>query len=53
MDLNVLAGSVETLAGTQFGHLRIQLPTGVDSVPVVEYLHSQGVSVRATGKDAA
>ncbi|NKX53787.1 methionine ABC transporter ATP-binding protein [Arthrobacter mobilis] len=53
LDLNVLAGSVETLAGTQFGHLRIQLPDGADPAPLAAYLEDQGVSVRAAGKDAA
>ncbi|MFD1214408.1 methionine ABC transporter ATP-binding protein [Arthrobacter sp. GCM10027362] len=52
LDLNVLAGSVETLAGTQFGHLRIQLPDGADPVPVAAYLEDLGVSVRADVKDA-
>ncbi|MCG2622781.1 ATP-binding cassette domain-containing protein [Arthrobacter sp. I2-34] len=52
IDLNVLAGSVETLAGTQFGHLRIQLPDGADPAPVAAYFGEQGVSVRLAEKDA-
>ena len=30
IDLNVLAGSVETLGGQQFGHLRVQLAEDAD-----------------------
>ncbi|EMY35620.1 ABC transporter-like protein [Arthrobacter crystallopoietes BAB-32] len=53
LDLNVLAGSVESLADVQFGHLRIQLPEGADPEPVVGYLRGQGVSVKVAGKEAA
>jgi len=52
LDLNVLAGSVETLAGTQFGHLRIQLPDGADPSQVAAYLGEQGVSVRLAEREA-
>ena len=33
IDLNVLAGSVETLGGQQFGHLRVQLATTPTTTP--------------------
>ena len=44
-DVSVLAGSVETLAGTRFGRLRIQLDTHTDMGAVNEYLAAQGVGV--------
>ena len=44
-DVNVLAGSVELLAGTRFGRLRIQLDTHTDMAAVHEYLALQGVTV--------
>lgn len=50
IDVNVLAGTVEELAGGQFAHLRIQLPEGSDLRAVQEYLASHGVS--ATLSDA-
>ncbi|WP_336712579.1 methionine ABC transporter ATP-binding protein [Arthrobacter sp. USHLN218] len=53
LDLNVLAGSVESLDNAQFGHLRIQLPEGADAGPVVGYLRDQGVSVSFSGSEAA
>jgi D-methionine transport system ATP-binding protein len=53
LDLNVLAGSVESLDNAQFGHLRIQLPEGADAEPVVGYLRGQGISVRFAGSEAA
>lgn len=53
LDLNVLAGSVESLDNAQFGHLRIQLPEGADAGPVVGYLRDQGVSVSYSGSEAA
>ncbi|GLB66957.1 methionine ABC transporter ATP-binding protein [Arthrobacter mangrovi] len=53
LDLNVLAGSVESLDNAQFGHLRIQLPEGADAGPVVGYLRDQGVSVSFAGSEAA
>ena len=53
MDLNVLAGSVESLAGTQFGHLRIQLPTGADPASLARHLTGQGVAVRVVQEETA
>ena len=44
-DVNVLAGSIETLAGRRFGRMRIQLDGHTDIDTVVEYLGSQGVAV--------
>lgn len=51
IDLNVLAGSVETLGGQQFGHLRVQLADNVDHGSVVEYLRDRGISAKVV--DAA
>ncbi|GAB4099870.1 methionine ABC transporter ATP-binding protein [Sinomonas halotolerans] len=47
IDLNVLAGSVETIGGTQFGHLRVQLSPGADTAAVLDYLRGQGVTAKA------
>ncbi|MGW9405819.1 methionine ABC transporter ATP-binding protein [Arthrobacter sp. NPDC055585] len=44
-DVNVLAGSVETLAGQRFGRLRVQLDERIDMDAVQAYLAGQGVSV--------
>ncbi|MEB7505665.1 methionine ABC transporter ATP-binding protein [Arthrobacter koreensis] len=44
-DVNVLAGSVETLAGQRFGRLRVQLDERIDMDAVQAYLADQGVSV--------
>ena len=44
-DVNVLAGSVETLAGQRFGRLRIQLDMDTDMRAVTDYLAEQGVAV--------
>lgn len=44
-DVNVLAGSVETLAGQRFGRLRVQLDERIDMDAVQSYLAGQGVSV--------
>lgn len=44
-DVNVLAGSVETLAGTRFGRLRVQLDQSTDMDAVRTYLAAQGVAV--------
>jgi D-methionine transport system ATP-binding protein len=44
-DVNVLAGSVETLAGSRFGRLRIQLDVHTDMQAVTDYLANQGVAV--------
>ncbi|WP_426996403.1 methionine ABC transporter ATP-binding protein [Pseudarthrobacter sp. N5] len=46
IDLNVLAGSVETLGGQQFGHLRVQVAENVDYHAVINYLHQRGISVK-------
>ena len=53
MDLNVLAGSVETLGGQQFGHLRVQLAEDADFDAVLRYLHDRGISAKRVAADAA
>lgn len=50
LDVNVLAGSIEDLGGSQFAHLRIHLPEGTDIPAITEYLASAGVST--TTKEA-
>ncbi len=52
IDLNVLAGSVETLGGHQFGHLRVQLADHADYDAVLAYLHARGISAKAVSGDA-
>lgn len=47
IDLNVLAGSVETLGGQQFGHLRVQLAREADRGAVMAYLAERGIAVKA------
>ena len=47
-DVNVLAGSVETLAGQRFGRLRVQLDESIDMDLVRDYLAAQGVAVEVT-----
>jgi D-methionine transport system ATP-binding protein len=51
IDLNVLAGSVETLGGHQFGHLRVQLADHADYDAVLAYLHARGISAKAVSGD--
>jgi D-methionine transport system ATP-binding protein len=46
IDLNVLAGSVETLGGQQFGHLRVQLASNEDLQPVLSYLHTRRIGAK-------
>jgi D-methionine transport system ATP-binding protein len=46
-DVNVLAGSVESLGGAQFAHLRIHLPEGSDTAAVIEHLRTTGIAVSA------
>jgi D-methionine transport system ATP-binding protein len=46
IDLNVLAGSVETLGGQQFGHLRVQLASNADYRAVLDYLRDRGISAK-------
>lgn len=46
IDLNVLAGSVETLGGQQFGHLRVQLDRNADFEAVLDYLNARGISAK-------
>ncbi|WP_346959565.1 ATP-binding cassette domain-containing protein [uncultured Arthrobacter sp.] len=53
MDLNVLAGSVETLGGQQFGHLRVQLAENADFDAVLHYLHERGISAKRVAAEAA
>ncbi|WP_309080074.1 ATP-binding cassette domain-containing protein [Zhihengliuella sp.] len=45
VDVNVLAGSVEHLGGTQFAHLRIHLPTDADIEAIKTHLGAIGVAV--------
>lgn len=54
IDINVLAGSVETLGGEQFGHLRVQLAEDADTGAVLHYLHERGISAKRVtpGTDA-
>lgn len=47
LDVNVLAGTVEELAGQQFAHLRIQLPPEADLRAVRDYLAAQNVTATA------
>lgn len=44
--INVLAGSVETLADSRFGRLRIELEEPAPLDEILEYLQSQGVSAK-------
>jgi D-methionine transport system ATP-binding protein len=53
MDINVLAGSVETLGGQQFGHLRVQLADDSDVDGVLGYLHDRGINARRVAPAAA
>jgi D-methionine transport system ATP-binding protein len=53
IDLNVLAGSVETLGGQQFGHLRVQLAENADPDAVLAYLHSRGIGAKRADADPA
>jgi D-methionine transport system ATP-binding protein len=56
IDINVLAGSVETLGGQQFGHLRVQLAENADVDAVLRYLDERGIAAKraapATAADA-
>jgi D-methionine transport system ATP-binding protein len=52
IDLNVLAGSVETLGGQQFGHLRVQLAENADLDAVMAYLHQRGISAKPAAAQA-
>ena len=53
IDINVLAGSVETLAGQQFGHLRVQLADNADADAVLGYLHERGIGAKRVAPGAA
>jgi D-methionine transport system ATP-binding protein len=53
IDLNVLAGSVETLGGEQFGHLRVQLAEDADADAVLDYLHQRGIGAKRSPAAAA
>lgn len=53
IDLNVLAGSVETLGGEQFGHLRVQLAEDADADAVLDYLHQRGIGAKRSSAAAA
>jgi len=44
-DVNVLAGSVESLGGAQFAHLRIHLPVGSDIAAITDHLKTSGIAV--------
>ena len=48
IDINVLAGSVETLGGEQFGHLRVQLAENADLEAVLAYLHGRGIAAKVS-----
>ncbi|GAA4370332.1 methionine ABC transporter ATP-binding protein [Paeniglutamicibacter cryotolerans] len=50
VDVNVLAGSVESLGGAQFAHLRILLPVGSDVPAIKAHLSANGIAV--TSKEA-
>jgi D-methionine transport system ATP-binding protein len=52
IDLNVLAGSVETLGGQQFGHLRVQLDRNADIQAVLDYLNARGISAKRATPEA-
>lgn len=52
VDLNVLAGSVETIGGTQFGHLRVQLSHGADTSAILDYLGNLGVTAKTVAPNA-
>jgi D-methionine transport system ATP-binding protein len=53
IDINVLAGSVETLGGQQFGHLRVQLAENADVDAVLRYLHERGIAAKRAAPAAA
>ena len=53
IDINVLAGSVETLGGQQFGHLRVQLAENADADAVLAYLHERGIGAKRAVPAAA
>jgi D-methionine transport system ATP-binding protein len=53
IDINVLAGSVETLGGQQFGHLRVQLAENADVDAVLRYLHDRGIAAKRAAPAAA
>ena len=53
IDINVLAGSVETLGGEQFGHLRVQLAENADVDAVLAYLHERGIAAKPAATAAA
>jgi D-methionine transport system ATP-binding protein len=53
IDINVLAGSVETLGGQQFGHLRVQLAEHADVDAVLRYLHDRGIGAKRAAPAAA
>jgi D-methionine transport system ATP-binding protein len=46
MDVNVLAGGVEGLAGLQFGRMLIELDPAADVPAVVSYLNGRGVGAK-------
>jgi len=45
LDVNVLAGSVEDLGGSQFAHLRIHLSSDADIAAVTAHLTASGIAV--------
>ena len=47
-ELNIVAGSVEHLAGTTFSHLRISVPHGTDPQRVIDELRRQGADAKLT-----
>ena len=48
VEISILAGSVEHLAGTTFSHLRLSVPAGVDPQRAIEVLRGLGADARLT-----
>ncbi|WP_106249057.1 methionine ABC transporter ATP-binding protein [Allonocardiopsis opalescens] len=52
VDVNILAGTVETVAGAPYGRLKVQL-TGERTAEALEYLRARGLAVRTAGDPLA
>lgn len=50
VELAIIGGSVEYLAGTTFSHLRLAVPEGTDPNRVIEVLQSQGADACLTSE---
>lgn len=50
INLNIVAGSVEHLAGTTFSHLRLAVPNGTDPMAVVEFFKGNGADAKLTDR---